>query len=392
MSGLKFVNSYNLRWARARTGLAISDVYKKNNWKSGTGKIERWEKGESFPTVSELRSLGKIYKRPWVFFIMEQNANELNFTTLSFRKIFKEGQKPSPHLFAFLNELKYRQEFLLEFDDELDLTKNLLVGSGRNISDPKYMAEHILTYAEIDSTVFRNKQKRREGFNYLLECLERKNIFVSLTTNHYLKGIPLEEMRGVLLNSERVPFIGINIKNESYGARIFTVFHELTHLFRGDSFVEGVEITKIDFRNKSKNETESFCNKVAAYILVPDSELEKIEKPIGKEKIRKLCIQLKVNLDPLLYRMQDFGLLTREEVIVLQKEIKEEKIEAEKTPEEGKSKKGGQDGGLQKLSQNGKAFIHAVNTLYSQGEINFTQVLDVLDVKASIYKKHSPRI
>ena len=394
MSKIEFVNKENLQWARQRSGFDFSSVYKKTAWSPDTEKIQKWESGEDFPTISELRKLGEVYRRPWILFILKENVNRLGFKPLEFRKIFgAEQAMASPALFEFLDELKNRQDFLIEFAADLDLEGNSLVGLCRGENDKKIVAKKIISHTGIDMSTFWEKQTRREGFNYLVECLGRKNIFVSLTSFHHRKDIPLEQMRGVLLNSDVAPIIGINAKNESYGAKIFTIFHELVHLFRGDSFSGGAEITKINFRNRIgvKNDRESFCDSVAALILVPDDELRKIEGPVGKELVVQECKRLKVNHQPLLYRMQDFGLLGQKEVSELLRELKEGKIDLlKKSQDEGKE--GGPDGGFLKMLQNGRAFVHAVNAVYSQGRITFTQALNVLGVKANTYKRFATRI
>ena len=86
--------------------------------------------------------------------------------------------------------------------------------------------------------------------------------------------------------------------------------------------------------------------------------------------------------------MQDFGLLSRDKVNRMLHTLKEGKIEPGK-PNDSKS---GPDGGQLKLLQNGKAIIHAINNLYAQGEITFTQALNILDVKAKTYNKFSEKI
>ena len=393
MEKIEFVNKDNLKWAREKSGLDFPYIYKKTGWSSKKEKIQKWENGHDFPTINELRKLGKVYKRLWILFILKENVSNLGFKFLEFRKIFSTEQIASapPSLFEFLDEIKNKHDFLIEFANVLGLKSNQLVGLCRDVNDKKTLAEKIILRTEIDMNTFWEKRTRLDGFNYLTECLERKNIFVSLTSSNYHKKIPIQQMRGVLLNSDVAPIIGINTKEKSYGARIFTIFHELVHLFRGDSFNGNVEITKINFRNKLgvKNDKESFSDSVAALILVPDNELKKIDGPIGKELIEKECKRLKVNHQPLLYRMQDFGLLNREEVNDLLDSLKEDRIEPSSLP---KNKEGGPDGGRLKMLQNGRAFIHAVNALYSQGEITFTQALNVLDIKAKTYKKFAAKI
>ena len=281
MEKVKFVNTYNLKWAREKTGFDLPHIYKKAKWSPKRKKIERWEDGSDLPTINELRKLGEIYKRVWTLFIIEKKVSELGFKFLEFRKIFgRRGDSLSPHLFEFLNELKNKQNFLIEFADTLNLANNQLVGLCREINGAETMAEKIISHTEIDMEVFWKKSTRQKGFNYLAECLERKNIFILSTSSHYRKKIPLEQMRGVLLTSSIAPVIGINTQNESYGARIFTIFHELTHLFKGDSFDGDIKVTKIDFRRQERtnNSSESFCNTVAAHILVPDAVLKKDQR------------------------------------------------------------------------------------------------------------------
>ena len=396
MNKIEFINKENLQWARQRSGLDFPHIYKKAAWSPDTGKIQKWESGEDFPTISELRKLGEVYRRPWILFILKENVNRLGFKPLEFRKIFDAEQAMTlapPALFEFLDELKNRQDFLIEFAADLDLEGNSLVGLCKGENDKRAVAKKIISHAGIDMSTFWEKQTRREGFNYLVECLERKNIFVSLTSFHHRKDIPLEQMRGVLLNSDVAPIIGINTRNESYGARIFTIFHELVHLFRGDSFSGGAEITKINFRDKVgvKDDNESFCDSVAALALVPDDELRKIDGPIGRELVEQECRRLKVNHEPLLYRMQDFGLLGQREVSELLRKLKEGKIDSLKKSQD-EEKEGGPDGGFLKMLQNGRAFVHAVNVVYSQGGITLTQVLNVLGVKAKTYKKFAASI
>ena len=393
MEKITFINRENLLWARQKSGFDFPYIYKKAGWSPATGKIEKWENGEDFPTVNELRKLGEVYRHPWILFILKKNLKNLGFKPLEFRKILgAERTAYAPYLFEFLNELKNRQDFLTEFADVLELKNNHLVGLCKGADDIRTVAEKIIEHTEIDMDTFRNKRTRRDGFNYLTECLERKNIFVSSTSSHADKVIPVEQMRGVLLNSAIAPIVGINARNESYGARIFTVFHELTHLFRGDSFDGDAEVTRINFRDGTydKNNREHFCDAVAARILVPDDKVKKINTPIRKELIEQMSIRLKVNHQPLLYRMRDFGLLNEKEVNELLKELREDKIERIKLQE--KESEGGPDGGFLKMLQNGRAFIHAVNTLHSRGEITFTQALNVLGVKAETYKKFAGKI
>ena len=399
------VNTHNLRWARRKSGLDIVTVYKRAGWKRGTGKIEKWESGEDYPTVSELRKLGDVYKKPWVFFIMKQNAGEMGFSVMAdFRSMIdSEIVKKHPSVIEFLNELEGRQKFLLEFSDELELKRNKIIGSAGDIRDPREIAGKIIRSIGIDMDEFRGKKTRSEGLRYLIECVGEHDIFVSATPAHKSKKIPITVMRGVILKSDRAPVIGINTNNESDGAKIFTLFHELAHLFteKTESFTvkdavgkEEIEITTINFRDGySGDPKERLCNQVAGYILVPDSELEKLKgKKIDSELVKDMCVRLKVNNEPFLIRACQFGLISDKEKESLSAEIREEYLERTVGKSSGEKGGGAPVGDWSLLARNGRTFFRAVRSLHDEGHISFMQALNVLNMKAGTYRKFDKKI
>ena len=289
-----------------------------------------------------------------------------------------------------------RQRFLIEFSKDLGLEKNRLVGVAKNMSNPKKIAEKIITETGIDMSVFRGSHSRRDGLNYLIEEIGNHGVFVSTTSTHPKKKIPLTAMRGALLYSDKAPVIGINTTNESYGARIFTLLHEVTHIVTQNTpQKKNFEVTKIDFRNNdTTNPKERLCNKVAAYILIPDAELKKLAgRKFDSNMVKEVCIKLKVNSEPLLIRAHEYGLITQEEKKYLMKEIKERDWEeGSKAKKENSEKKAGADGGRLQLLKNGKNFFKAVVSIYTEGYITFTQALNVLNMNAKTFKKFSNNV
>ncbi len=77
------------------------------------------------------------------------------------------------------------------------------------------------------------------------------------------KGVPIEEMRGLSIFHEEVPIILLNGK-DSVNGRIFSLFHELTHLLLGESAI---------CDNDENIKEEIFCNAVAGEFLVPEDDL-----------------------------------------------------------------------------------------------------------------------
>ena len=79
----------------------------------------------------------------------------------------------------------------------------------------------------------------------------------------------LDEMRGLCIFHDKIPIIILNGKDTPNG-RIFSLFHELTHLLLAESAICGDDV-------------EIFCNSVAGEFLVPESDLiQKIMVYIGE--------------------------------------------------------------------------------------------------------------
>jgi len=388
---IDFVNPTNLIWCRKKAGLDIPAVYKKTGWTAGTKKVESWEAKEDFPTISELKKLGKVYKKAWTLFLLEEDISKLGFMVMKdYRGDIKTADERERYeLISFANELEFRQNFMLEFSSELDIQQNRLFGSLVDAKDPRRVAELIVSQFGINRKDFIEKGTRRDALNYLQEKLGEHNVLVSFSSIHHKKQISVDTMRGILLRSNRVPIIGINSSEKSVGAQIFSIFHELTHLLTESISETKIFVDKISFRRTdTKSPKEKFCDQVAALILVPDSELEELKRQtITANIVESYCIRLKVNVETFLYRALDHNLLDKNDVDRLIKQCKPKDVDYIPTSDK-KEKKGGPDGGLLHLNKNGKSFVKLVNSLYSEGSISYTQALGVLDVKSSTFNKY----
>ena len=72
-----------------------------------------------------------------------------------------------------------------------------------------------------------------------------------------------------MISDEYAPFIFVNT-GDSEPARLFTLLHELTHLWLNISCIPNHFIT-----TKTSSSEEAFCNKVAAEILMPEHNIKK---------------------------------------------------------------------------------------------------------------------
>lgn len=83
--------------------------------------------------------------------------------------------------------------------------------------------------------------------------------------------IEVENMRGIFISNDYCPYIVLNRK-DAISAQIFSFIHEISHFFKKS---EGIS-NSLDFRksNLKIDKEEIFCNKVAADLLLPESEFD----------------------------------------------------------------------------------------------------------------------
>src|SRR5699024_12134755 len=109
--------------------------------------------------------------------------------------------------------------------------------------------------------------------NELIDSVENIRILVfrnSIVKNNTRASLSVDEFRGFAISNKYAPAIFINTR-DSKSANLFTLVHELAHLWLG---LEGVTNIEYEYLASIKNPNtevliERFCNKVAAEFLMP---------------------------------------------------------------------------------------------------------------------------
>ena len=293
-----------LIWARKSAGLTLADAAKKAQ--VSENKLNEWETGKSTLSVSQLRKLAKVYKRPIAVFYLPEPP--ITFDALrDYRIIYgTQAKELSPNLRLEIRKAQYRREVALEISELLGEQIKPFNDKASIDDDPDNLSEYIRGLLDISIEDQSKWKDSYEAFNSWKNAVEIMDIIVFQTAN--TSKIDLKEMRGFSISENVLPVIVINSKDQPNG-KIFTLIHEFVHiLLHNDGICDLGESYEMD---NDDVKIEKFCNQVSASVLVPKSDILKHEIVVKNEglmiwddqKIKDLASFFSVSQEVILRRL-----------------------------------------------------------------------------------------
>ncbi|QXN64144.1 ImmA/IrrE family metallo-endopeptidase [Serratia fonticola] len=173
-------------------------------------------------------------------------------------------------------DVKYKLEWYKDHLQEFGVdNKKDFIGRFTVRSEVIDVAENIATTIGFDLKTILPTVSKESYFSAASAIIERAGILVfknGIVKSNTKRPLNTNEFRGFCIIDPVVPAVFIN-GSDAFAAQTFTLFHEVAHLWVGKGGV-----SNWDFDNK----IESFCNKVAAEILMPtDHFIDKWEREIN---------------------------------------------------------------------------------------------------------------
>ncbi len=365
-----------LKWARNSFGLSIEEAAKKIGIK--TSKLEEWEAGTSHPTISQLRKISNVYKRPLAVFFLPEVPKTFD-AMKDFRRIAEGGEiRKSPNLLLEIRRAYYRREIALEIAEEMDEKIDFNIHFSVE-DDPEEVASDIRNLLNMSNEQQFNFKDGYEALNYWKGAIEKLNILIFQTSQY--SRIDVSEMRGFSISGDKFPVIVINSK-DSISGKIFTILHEFTHIVLNNGGICDLE----DYRGaeSESQRIEAFCNHVAGAVLVPADLLLKTDiiksrqdNPIWtNNELDSLSSLFSVSKEVILRRLLILG-FTNE---TFYNRKRREFIEFYKTLET-KRQEGYAPYYRLVIRNNGNYFVRLILNAYYQQIISSSQLSDFLGTK-----------
>jgi Zn-dependent peptidase ImmA (M78 family) len=295
-----------LQWARERAGLASDALLKR------FPKFPEWERREAEPTLRQLEQFAKATYTPIGYLFLPEPPVERipipDFRTISNQRV----SRPSPHLLETLYLCQVRQDWYRDYAKSTGAAPQGFVGSANLNSSVEDTAATIRRALHFDIDARRDCPTWTDALRLFIAQADDLGVMVmcsGVVLNNNRRHLDPEEFRGFAMVDALAPLVFIN-GADTKAAQMFTLAHELAHLWLGESALSNPEASELP-----EHHVERWCNRVAAELLVPlavlGSEFRQTVD-LGAE-IFRLARRFKVSTLVVLRRVFDLGRLTREQ-------------------------------------------------------------------------------
>ena len=314
--------------------------------------------GEKLPTYNQIEKISKLIKIPVGLLVLDRtvdiNTQRLSFRTLESREIVAM----SAELRDTIIEMQEKQFFLQnQIDENLSINSQILRTANHLI-----LAEHIRH--KLDIPINHIPDSKNDPIRYFRDKISSIGVFVFFNgkiKDNTHRPLNPNEFRGFSLNNSKAPIIFVNQK-DSRNAQLFTLIHELVHLFVDN---EGIS-NKDEQSDYSHTGVEALVNRVTAEILVPKLLFER-ENTLNVEE---LANRYRVSRYVVARRLLDFGKINKNQynnIIRL--------IESKATPQRRST------GGSYRSNirfRIDKTFFHFVHNAIMQDRISYTEAFRLI--------------
>ncbi len=287
-----------------------------------------------------------------------------------------------------IRQTRDKQEWLRENLIESEESPLDFVGSRSVDADPKLVANEIRHALGFDASVRDGWRDREAALSHWIDLVEGIGVYV------FQRGtIDVAEARGFTLVDTYAPFIFLN-SGDAKSARVFTLIHELAHVWVGESGVSNLNLPR---RPAGEAQVvEVFCNAVAGEAIAPEAEVSKAWTDTAgsvrelKDRVSHLSDYFKVSPVVVLRRLLSLRLISQRTYESLEAEFDRDWRDARRKKMEQLEQKKDFKWPVAKRAvfENGRAFCRSVVSAYRSGEISPRDLSGLLNLKLN----HLPKL
>lgn len=369
------INPDTLAWALHRARLNPDHLAKAAG--ASAERVNAWIEGKARPTYRQAQKIArKLRVSLGQLLLPPPGPMELPIPDL--RRGPDARTEPSPELIETIYDALRKRDWWREYRGRLPLA---FVGSADwQRTTPKEVAETIRSHIPIQELA----KEARDWEDFLRKLSKRVEEIGILVLRRGIVGsntkrtLDPDEFSGFAITDPAAPIILINMRDYE-ARRNFTFAHELAHIWLGASALDGnPEI-------EAHDRVESFCDQVAAELLVPEELFLRVWHGSPRDATGKASRLFWVSVWVVARRARDLGLISNEEYQELLDYYYRDLAQK-------KRKRGGGGGNLYRslAARNSPTFTSAVVAATKEGELTFREAASLLNVSLGTFRSLSP--
>lgn len=281
-----------IRWARTTLNIEPERAAKRAGLTEDV--LKAVEHGTQSATLAQLRALAELYKRPVAVFFLPEPPKKVRLP-----HDYRSGaQELSRETLLSIRRSRNVQEGIRLLSSETPAPQ-YWTRAARAKADAD-AARQWLGISDLDQL---ESKTSLDFFRLAASRLEQRGIQV------LLHSFPREDAKAYSF-ADAPPIVVISTNDSVVGSRLFSLFHELRHLSRGDS---GLCVTLED----TPQAKERVCDDFAAQVLMPEELVQKLtygrRGEVLADAVDELADQLKCSKSALLIRFEELGLINAAE-------------------------------------------------------------------------------
>lgn len=292
-----------LRWARERAGRTTESLRRR------FPRIAEWESGAVAPTLKQLEAFANAVWVPIGYLFLPAPPQE-ELPIPDFRTGRNRLSSPSPNLLDTVYMCQARQAWYADYARTSGQPPADYVGSLTTATPVVEAATAIRDRLGFDLDARRRCSSWTEALRQFIGQADAAGILVMVSgvvRNNTHRKLDPEEFRGFAIADALAPIVFIN-GADTRAAQMFTLAHELAHIWLGRTALSDAEP-----RTVADGDVETWCNHVAAELLVPMDVLRGTAHPGAplQNELVRLARRFKVSTPVILRRMHDAGMVAR---------------------------------------------------------------------------------
>ena len=332
-------------------------------------------RGETKPTLKQLEEFAKAARVAMGYLLLPQPPEE-KLPIRDMRTVGGKGvRRPSPDLLDMIYLCQQRQEWYRDYAERNGEDPVALVGSATLATAPAKVASDLRRILDFDMAARRECSSPADLMRLFIDRVEAAGVLVMVSgvvkdsTNRVLDA---EEFRGFALADPLAPVVFVN-GTDTKPAQMFTLAHELAHLFLGESALSDVSLN-----STASSKVEVWCNEVAAEFLVPLGELKAMATahPLGQLDAYRQTFRVSVAV--VLRRLLDAGLIGR---LQFDSRYAEYALAIQQATARGPKRSGGDFYNTLPIRAS-KRFVRAIVSSAKSGETTYTEAFRLLGINS----------